>query len=204
MCYAARVGDPARLAALIQDVVRGLVAGAPPPPTLPYLGIDHPSGTGLHLLDGLSTRGIFRKYELVLGLGTGLGASARWLATRLACEVVGIAASPAEALAANVLTRRARLASQVRVIPAEPSRLPLRRAAFTHAWSVEALARLDDPAATLAEAWDAVRPGGTLAVQEIVRGTDDAPAIAGWWFRDVDPSSPPWPPPASSRSRSGG
>lgn len=178
--------DPARLAALVQDVVRGLTAGAPPPPTLPYLGVDHPSGTGFHLLDALSTRGIFRKYELVLGLGIGLGASARWLATRLGCEVVGIAASAAEARAADALTRRARLASRVRVIPGDASRLPVRRAAFTHAWSVEALARVDDPGPALVSAHDAVRPGGTLAIQEVVRRRGDAPAIAGWRFRTVD------------------
>src|SRR5512145_289634 len=85
----------ARLAAAIQAVVRAHAASAPPPRGLPYLGLERASGTGTHLLDALSARGIFRKYEQVLDLGTGLGGTARWLATRLGCDVVGVAASAA-------------------------------------------------------------------------------------------------------------
>ena len=53
-------------AALLLDLVRGLTASTPPPRGLPYLGLEPASGTGFHLLDALSARGIFRKYELVL------------------------------------------------------------------------------------------------------------------------------------------
>src|SRR5206468_814725 len=93
-----------------------------------YLGLEHASGTGFHLLDVLSARGIFRKYEFVLDLGTELGARSRWLAARLGCEVVGTTPSPDEAIAAAELTRRAGLAGQVRLTVASAATLPFRDA----------------------------------------------------------------------------
>src|SRR5213592_5025888 len=105
----------ARLAAAIETLARAHKAAAPLPRGLRYLGLEHASGTGFHLLDVLSARGIFRKYEFVLDLGTELGARSRWLAARLGCEVVGTTPSPDEAIAAAELTRRAGLAGQVRL-----------------------------------------------------------------------------------------
>jgi len=170
---------------LVLEITRALTAAAPPPLALPYLGMDHPTDTGFHLLDGLSARGIFRKYELVLALGDGLGASARWLAARLGCEVVATAAAD-EAAAGGALSRRTALAAQVRHVAADPGALPVGAARFTHVWIVEALPRCPDAAAALAEAHRALRPGGTLAVQDLVRAPGAPPvAVAGWRFADL-------------------
>ncbi len=169
-----------RVAALIQELVRGHAAAVPPPRALPYLGLEHASGTGLHLLDGLSAHGIFRKYELVLDLGAGLGGTSRWLAARLGCEVVCTTRSHAEAAAGAGLTRRARLATQVRFVPAGPGALPFRDGRFTHVWALETLARVADAAVALAEAHRALRRGGTLAVQELVGASEASVTIPGW------------------------
>jgi SAM-dependent methyltransferase len=175
----------ARLAAAIQAVVRAYVASAPPPRGLPYLGLEQASGTGIHLLDALSARGIFRKYEQVLDLGTGLGGTARWLATRLGCDVVGVAASAAAGAAGAELTRRARLSAQVRFVAASEAALPLHDGRFTHVWIVESLPRFADPEAALREAFRAVRRGGTLAIQDLVRGDGEPPALPGFRFATV-------------------
>ena len=168
-----------RLAAIVEELVRAHRASSPPPRGLAYLGLEHASGTGFHLLDALATRGIFRKYELVLELGAGLGAASRWLAARLGCEVVSTTADGAEAAAATELTRRAGLATQVRFVAATAA-LPFHAARFTHVWIIESLARLADPEHALAEAFRAVRRGGTLAMQDLVVGAGRAPAIPGW------------------------
>src|SRR5205085_3919619 len=120
LCYAHPMphGPAAGLATLIEALVRTHRAAAPPPRGLPYFGLEHASGTGFHLLDALAARGIFRKYEVVLELGAGLGRTSRWLALRLGCEVVGTTADPSEAAGGNELTRRAGLAAQVRFVPA--------------------------------------------------------------------------------------
>src|SRR5689334_1218354 len=134
----------AGLAAVIDALVREHRAITPPPRGLAYLGLEPASGTGFHLLDALAARGIFRKYELVLDLGAGLGGAARWLAARLGCEVVATAGDGAEAAAADRLTRGARLGAQVRHVATRADALPLDDARFTHVWIVEALPRLPD------------------------------------------------------------
>ena len=171
----------ARLATLIAALVRAHAANTPPPRGLPYLGLEHPSGTGLHLLDALAARGIFRKYEYVLDIGAGLGATSRWLAARLGCEVVGTAATEEEAAAATELTRRVGLALQVHAIPARGDALPFRDGKFTHVWIIEALPRVADPDAVLREAHRALRPGGTLAVQDLVAGEGPPPVLPTGW-----------------------
>src|SRR5881397_3238146 len=118
----------ARLAAAIETLARAHKAAAPLPRGLPYLGLEHPSGTGFHLLDALSARGIFRKYELVLEVGAGLGGRARWLATRFGCEVVGATFTVEEAAAGTELGRRSGARAQVRLVPAAPVALPFRAA----------------------------------------------------------------------------
>jgi SAM-dependent methyltransferase len=173
-----------RLAAAIQALVRA--HGAPPPRGLPWLGLEHPSGTGIHLLEALADRGIFRKYELVLDLGAGLGASSRWLAGRLACEAVGTTGSVAEAAAGRELTRRAQLGAQVRLVPAAPEALPFRAGRFTHVWILETLARVADADATLAEAFRVVRRGGSIAVQDLTPARHPAVELPGWRFTAAD------------------
>ena len=169
-----------RLAAAIHELVRTHTAAAPPPRGLAYLGLEHTSGTGFHLLDALAARGIFRKYELVLDVGAGLGASSRWLAGRLGCVAVGTT-SAAEARAGRELTRRAGLAAQVRFVPADAQALPFRVAHFTHVWILEALPRMADPEAALHEAFRVLRRGGSVAVQDLVLAEAGAdPCVPGW------------------------
>jgi hypothetical protein len=81
----------------ILDVARGLAEGGPAPRGRPFFALDHPTGTPLALVEDLATRGIFRKYEHVLDLGAGLGATTRYLTTRLGCTATATASSAAEA-----------------------------------------------------------------------------------------------------------
>jgi SAM-dependent methyltransferase len=168
------------LLAAIEEVVRA--RALPAPRGLPYLGLEHASGTSLDLLHTLSTRGIFRKYELVLDVEAGLGGTSRWLAQRLGCEVVGTATKH-EAAAAPDLARRARLSAHVRGVAADAAALPFQAGRFTHVWLVETLPRLAAPERVLAEAARVLRHGGMLAIQDLVLADAEADVpIAGWRF----------------------
>ncbi len=172
----------ASLAAVIDDFVRRL-GQSPPPPGLPYLALEYASGTATHLLDGLSTHGIFRKYEQVLDLAGGLGATGRWLAGRRGCTVVVTAADASDATGGVALTRRAGLRGRVHHVRTSAHALPFAAARFTHAWLVETLPRLAEVPAVLAEAWRVVRPGGHVAVQDLVHHQGrPAPRLTGWRF----------------------
>ena len=174
-----------RLLAAIQDVLRA--RALPAPRGLPYLGLEHPSGTNLDLLHTLSTRGIFRKYELVLDVEAGLGGTSRWLAQRLGCEVVGTATSAREAAAATDLARRARLSGHVRCVAAQAAALPFQPSRFTHVWIVETLPRLNEPALALAESARVLRHGGLLAIQDLVLSHEGVHvAVPGWQFETAD------------------
>jgi ubiquinone/menaquinone biosynthesis C-methylase UbiE len=152
----------------IDVLSRTLRATGPAPRGMPHLWLEHASGTGAHLLDRLSAHGIFRKYEHVLDLGGGLGGVGRWLALRLGCTAVSTTPNADDALDGALLTRRAGLDGSVHHLPAHAEALPLATASFTHVWMVESLAALPHPEAALAEAFRVLRPGGHVALQELV------------------------------------
>jgi SAM-dependent methyltransferase len=174
-----------RLSELITAAARDLGRTSPPPRGVPFFGLDHPSGTAISLLEGLASHGIFRKYERVLDLSAHLGMSSRWLATVLGCTAVATAPSVAAAAAGHALTNTAGLADQVQHVAAHPSRLPFADAGFTHVWSIEALAFLPQPEAAITDAYRVLRPGGHLAIQELV-GDVPTETVPGARFHEAE------------------
>jgi SAM-dependent methyltransferase len=152
------------LATTIVDIARDLARSVPPPRGAPYFCLDSDAAYDLSVLGSFSERGIFRKYEFALDLGSGLGGRARWLATRFGCRILGVDPRPSAVAAAVVLNRRAHMDDQVAFQVGEFDRLPLRSRVFTHVWMVD----LHDAVASVAtcgESFRVLRPGGHLAVQ---------------------------------------
>ena len=166
----------ARATAVI-EVARNAAAASPPVRGRSFFGLDHRSTTPLELVDHLASRGIFRKYEHVLDLGGGMAGTTRYLTSRLGCTATATARTAGEALAGRLLTSRAGLDSQVFHTVAAASHLAFSDAAFTHVWAVEALPLLGTIERVLAEAFRVLRPGGHLAIQELVVRRDD-PSLA--------------------------
>ncbi|MET0153493.1 MAG: class I SAM-dependent methyltransferase [Candidatus Binatia bacterium] len=181
---------PRAFAAALASVVNEVTRRTPAPRDLPFFGLDHPGSATAERLERLSDLGIFRFYERVLDLAAGLGGPARWLARRRGCTVVSFDRSRERAVASRLLVVRAHLDRAVRVGVAAFESLPATGAAFTHAWSVEALGEEADTRAIFAELFRVVRPGGQVALQEWSRSRSEqaveyVASLEAAGFRDV-------------------
>jgi SAM-dependent methyltransferase len=153
-----------KLAETIVEAGRLLARSIPPPRGAPYFYLDSTAAYDLRVFDNLSARGIFRKYEFALDMGSGLGGRARWLAARTGCSIVGVDPGVAAVRAATMLNRRAHMDGQVRFQVGRLEHLPLRDRVFTHVWMLD----VDDDAALPAvagEAFRVLRHGGHFALQ---------------------------------------
>jgi SAM-dependent methyltransferase len=150
------------LAAAIAAVARDLSRSVPAPRGAPFFYLDAGVTYDLGALDGMARRGIFRKYEMVLEIGCGLGGKARWLATQFGCRVVGVDARIDSVAGAILLNRKAYMQDRVLFQVGEPIRLPFRDRLFTHVWILDE--RVSLCAETLHEARRVLRDGGHFAV----------------------------------------
>jgi SAM-dependent methyltransferase len=153
-----------QLAGAIVDVTRVLARSMPPPRGAPYFYLDSAAAYDLRVFDSLSARGIFRKYEFALDIGSGLGGRARWLAARTGCSIVGVDPSVAVVTAATMLNRRAHMEGQVRFQVGRMEQLPLRDRVFTHVWMLDVTSDAALPA-MVTEAFRVLRRGGHVALQ---------------------------------------
>jgi SAM-dependent methyltransferase len=166
-------GDVAAATAII-DVARELARTMPRPRGAPYFWLDTDVPYDVAVLDAFYSRGIFRKYELALELGSGLGGKARWLAARSGCRIVGVEPRRHAAAAAALLNRRARMDDQVTFCAGRLDSLPVRERVFTHVWMVDR--GLEGGTARIfPEAYRVLRPGAHFAMQtELSRPRWDA------------------------------
>jgi SAM-dependent methyltransferase len=155
--------ERARTAAIV-EVARDLARSVPPPRGAPYFCLDSDVAYDLSVLDAFCARGIFRKYEFALDLGSGLGGRARWLAARSGCRVLGIDPRLSVVAGAALLNRRAHMDEQVAFHVGCLTALPLRARVFTHVWVVNAFGA-EPSAGIFAEGFRVLRPGGHFALQ---------------------------------------
>jgi SAM-dependent methyltransferase len=153
----------------------------PAPRTDPFYGLDRGEGPSLRVLERMTAHGDFRKYVFVLDAGGGLGGVARWLTSTYGCRVLILDVLPRLLASAQRLTVRARLDRRVTAVAGSFDAIPVRDAAFTQIWSVEALQHADDRRRALRELFRVLRPGSTLALHEVVRRSDAVPMIGGPW-----------------------
>lgn len=132
----------------------------PAPRGGPFFGLDLPV-VDPATLDTFSGEGIFRKYQRVLVLRSGLGGAVRWWATRLGCRVVGIDPWPQLAGAAARLSERAGAGGAAQFCAGRLEAFPFADACCTHVWSVDGLGAANG-AAVLAEAFRVLRPAGLV------------------------------------------
>jgi SAM-dependent methyltransferase len=119
----------------------------------------------------------------VLDVGCGLGGPARFLAATYGCHVMGIDLSQPFVDAARMLTKRAGLSDMVTFLHADALDLPFADESFDHAWTQHVAMNIADRARFYASTRRVLRPGGCLAIYDVVAGDGGPPIFPVPWAR---------------------
>lgn len=111
----------------------------------------------------------------VLDVGCGVGGPSRTLAAERGCPVTGVDLVDDYCVAARMLTRLVGLSGLVEFFQADALKLPFPDGAFHVVWSQHAAMNVDDKAALYREMNRVLKPGGTLALFDVLANPDGPP-----------------------------
>jgi sarcosine/dimethylglycine N-methyltransferase len=157
------------------------------------------SPAALAPLDQFHTRGMAATMELaealkpaardrVIDIGSGLGGPSRHLAGRYGCHVEGIDLSPAFVDAASYLAERSGLADKVAYKCADALALPCEDASFDAAWTQHVAMNIADRPRLYGEIHRVLKPGGRLAIYDVVLGSGEPLHFPVPWSRTPETS----------------
>ena len=112
--------------------------------------------------------------DSVLDVGCGLGGSARCAALLLGCQVTGIDLTGEYVATGNVLCDWVGLGDQVNLQQGSALELPFPDASFAAAYMIHVGMNIPDKQALFAGLRRVIRPGGRLAVYDVMQMTDGA------------------------------
>ncbi|HQT67509.1 MAG: hypothetical protein B7Z78_10635 [Rhodospirillales bacterium 20-60-12] len=150
-------------------------------------------------LDQFHARGLAATIELadvlapspedkIIDVGSGLGGPSRYLAAQFGCEVVGVDLSPSYVQAASFLASRTSLGTKVRYQCASALALPFADGQFDIAWTQHVAMNIADRAGFYREIQRVLRPGGRLALYDVIAGNGGALTFPLPWSRRPETS----------------
>ncbi len=130
----------------------------------------------LRLSDGLQ----------VLDVGCGLGGASRCLASEFGCQVTGIDLSEEYCQVASMFAQRLGLASRVSYRQSNALDLPFADSSFDLLWTQHASMNIADKTGLYTEMWRVRKPGGRLAIYDVLAGEGGPVHFPVPWARTSD------------------
>ena len=124
----------------------------------------------------------------VLDVGCGLGGAARFMAAHYGVDVEGVDLTPEYVEVGNALTQAVGLGEKVRLARASALDLPQDDARFDRASMFHVGMNIEDKDALFAELSRVLKPGGLLAVYDVMRVGEQALAFPVAWAQDESTS----------------
>lgn len=156
--------------------------------------VDQLSGVDeFHIGGRAATEMVCQQMELkqglkILDVGCGLGGAARFMAAHYGADVEGVDLTREFVEVGNALTKKAGLEDKVRLVRASGLNLPQADATFDRATMFHVGMNIEDKVTLFAQISRVLKPGGLLAVYDVLRVGEEALDYPVAWAKDESTS----------------